>query len=192
MTNESTNNRRRPVRNFIILPGIQTRFIVQFAAVLVVTSFLTVVAIVMSYYFKSGDGYFYFMSNDLNKPLEQHNLLTTILPTLVAVELISVLVALYIGLFASRKIAVPLYRIRLWAKQVREGNLDYKLSFREKNEYVELEQVCNEVSMNMKFDLTDMKNKLNALETEVHNGSPQAQVLANIQKIKEITAKYLK
>jgi len=190
--NSTRINRRRPIRNFIVLPGIQTRFIVHFVQVLLLATFLTIVAIVMTYYLKSNSGDFYFMSKDLTKGLEQKSLLTTILPTLLTVELICLLVALYIGLFASRKIAVPLYRIQMWAKEIVKGNLEYNLLFREKTECRELENSCNMLAKTLKADLDQIKEKIQVLETGAQTSLPPEKILAETQAVQEILQKYLK
>jgi hypothetical protein len=123
---------RKPISNFFIKRSLQTSIIVQVLFLMVLTSVLTCVILGWFYNTKSQVGSFYYMSNDVMQDLELTNILGIILPALVAAQAVSLLIAFGIGLISSRKVAVPIYKIEKWASQMRTGNLNALLVFREK------------------------------------------------------------
>jgi methyl-accepting chemotaxis protein len=78
--------------------------------------------------------------------LELRSILGLILPALMVVQIITLGIGLGIGLFSSRKVAVPLYKIERWAEQLQKGNLYTHLAFREQEEMKELTIKCNGVT----------------------------------------------
>jgi hypothetical protein len=123
---------RKPISNFFIKRSLQTSIIVQILFLMVLTSVLTSVILWWFYTTKSQVGSFYYMSNDVMQDLELTNILGIVLPALVAAQAVSLLIAFGIGLLSSRKVAVPIYKIEKWASQMRTGNLNALLVFREK------------------------------------------------------------
>lgn len=136
---------RKPIGNFLIKRSLQTKIALQIFFVMVMTGLLTSLFLAWFYTYKSHEGTFYFMSNSIKQDLELSSFLGVILPSLITAQLVSFLIALAIGLFSSRKVAVPIYKVEKWADEVKQGNLTAKLFFREKDEMNELTTRCNAV-----------------------------------------------
>jgi methyl-accepting chemotaxis protein len=137
---------RKPIKNFLIKRPLQTKIIFQILVFMLLTTFITTLMLVIAYNMKSQAGHFYYMSNDVMKDLELVNVLIFILPSLITAQLVSLLIAFIIGLFSSRKAAVPIYKIEKWAEELRGGNLKTRLGFREQEEMKELTTKCNDVA----------------------------------------------
>jgi nitrogen fixation/metabolism regulation signal transduction histidine kinase len=114
--------------------------------VIFITALLTTVTISLVYNSKSQSGSFYYMSNDTKQDLELKNILEVILPSIIGAQIISLFIGLCIGLFSSRKIAVPIYKFEKWVSQLKEGNLLTRIEFREKEEMEDLTQECNSLA----------------------------------------------
>ncbi|MFP4163841.1 MAG: hypothetical protein ACLFQB_08070 [Chitinispirillaceae bacterium] len=135
---------RKPVRNFFIKKSVQIKFVFQIFFTILLTTAITTVIIAIHYTSKSDQGSFFLMSNDGAIPdLKLISMLGMVLPALISAQVISIVIALGIGLFSSRKIAVPLYKIEKWASRLRAGKLKTNLAFREKKEMRELTFQCN-------------------------------------------------
>jgi hypothetical protein len=107
-------NVRQPVKNFFIKKSIQIKIIAKIVIVILITALFTTVTVSLVYNSKSQGGSFYYMSNDTKQDLELKNILEVILPSVIGAQLISLIIGLGIGLFSSRKIAVPIYKFEKW------------------------------------------------------------------------------
>ena len=123
-------NIRQPVRHFFIKKSIQYKIILEILLVIFITAVLTTVTVSLVYNAESQNGSFYYMSNDTKKDLELKNILEVILPSVVTAQVISLIIGLGIGLFSSRKIAVPIYKFEKWVTQLKKGNLLTRMEFR--------------------------------------------------------------
>ena len=103
-------NVRQPVKNFFIKKSIQIKVIAKILFIILATALLTTVTVSLVYNSKSQSGSFYYMSNDTKQDLELKNILEVILPSVIGAQLVTLLIGLGIGLFSSRKIAVPIYK----------------------------------------------------------------------------------
>lgn len=135
------------------------------------------------YNLKSRDGNFYYMSNDIMQDLELKSILGIVLPSLLAVQTITILVAFGISLFSSRKIAVPLYKVEKWASRLKTGNLNTTLAFREEDGLEDLISNCNGVSHFYHSLLSEIKESVRCIEQQ-----PQDLDNVNIQtkKMKDL------
>ena len=107
--------RRKPVSNFLIKRSLQIGIIFKILFVVAMTGILTTAIVTLVYNSKSQSGTFYYMSNDIMEDLELTSIIQTVLPSLVAAQCVTILIAFAVGLFSSRKIAVPIYKIEKWA-----------------------------------------------------------------------------
>jgi methyl-accepting chemotaxis protein len=139
-------NVRQPFRHFFIKRSIQLKIIFEILFVVLLSAVVTTVALTLVYNTKSHNGSFYYMSNDTRQDLELENILEFILPSVISAQVFSILIGLGIGLFSSRKIAVPIYKFEKWVSQLKNGNLNTKLSFREDEEMKDLTAECNALS----------------------------------------------
>ena len=133
---------RRSVSNFFIKGPLQAKIIIQIVGVVLLTSLLTLGALALAYNIKSPHGHFY-ITNDIMHEFKLTNMLGLILPSLIAAQAVSILIGLAIGLFSSRKVAVPVYKFEKWVHQMSHGNLNIRLSFREDEEMRDLTIQCN-------------------------------------------------
>jgi methyl-accepting chemotaxis protein len=136
-------NVRRPVRHFFIKKSMQYKIIAEILFVVSLTAVITTVSLSFIYNSKSKNGTFYYMSSDNKQDLELKNVLEVILPSVVGAQLFSIIIGLGIGLFSSRKMAVPIYKFEKWVSQLKNGNLNTRLSFRENEQMKDLTLHCN-------------------------------------------------
>lgn len=180
----SDKSARKPVSNFLIKRSLQTGIILQIFFVTILTSVITCVILGLFYLEKSRDGSFYYMSNDVMQDLELTSVLGIILPALITAQLVSLVIAFAIGLFSSRKVAVPVYKIEKWASQVRTGNLNTKLVFREKERKntTELTRECNGVTDYYKAVFSEIHAASESMDADVSNASTVRKQLDEIKK----------
>src|SRR5438552_1047109 len=129
----TARNPRHPVRNFIILPEVQWPYIIRLLAVVNLAGVVMATAICALFYLHyhaqdagalmPGD------AGSLNtmEALLEENLMDVIVPAFVIADVVSLAVGLFLSLYFSRKISVPIYRISKWAEVVSSGDLGYRL-----------------------------------------------------------------
>jgi methyl-accepting chemotaxis protein len=156
-------NIRRPLGNFFIKRSVQLSIIARILVVVLLTSLVTTVVLALIYKLKSQGGMYYYMGGDID-PMELHGILGLILPALVTAQLASLAIALGIGLFSSRKVAVPLYKLEKWAAQLKNGKLNTHLAFRETEEMKDLTIQCNAVADTYKHLFQNIDESLRTIE----------------------------
>lgn len=135
---------RKPLRNFVFYPAIQWPQILRNCLLVVITAVLAGVMIMALYRFEYGSTSIYVMDrNSAFFPLEQTTLLALVLPALSAALLLAVLIGWMLALSASRRIALPIFKVIQWTRQVADGNLRAKLAFRPGDKLDELARSCN-------------------------------------------------
>jgi methyl-accepting chemotaxis protein len=159
--NRMDTNRRRPIRNFIILKEEQVPFIITVLLIVAITTLLTTAVILGVYALYSKSGYLYFMSNDFEKPLARRSVLSIALPGLLAAEAITLLIGFVIALFGSRRVSVPLFKLKRWAQVLSDGNLNVNLAFREKKQYRNIVNLCNNAILRMRNAFNEIDTVLN-------------------------------
>jgi hypothetical protein len=137
---------RRPVGNFFVKRSLQISITFKIIFTVLVTSCITIVAIAILYNMKFKGGNFYFMSDNLMKDLELTSILGIVLPVLIASQAITLFFSVGIGLFSSRKAAIPIYKLEKWAQQLKKGRLKTHLGFREEKEMKDLTIQCNSLA----------------------------------------------
>ncbi len=180
----SDKSARKPISNFLIKRSLQTGIILQIFFVTILTSVITCAILALFYLDKSREGSFYYMSNDVMQDLELTSVLGIILPALITAQLVSLVIAFAIGLFSSRKVAVPIYKIEKWATQLRAGNLNTKLVFRERERKTtsELTRECNGVSDFYKAIFSEIDAATEGMDADVGNSTA---VRKNVDTIKK-------
>lgn len=177
---------RRPFSNFILKRSIQARITVRIILLVLATSIATSAILGWYYTHKSEAGYYYYMSNDVKQDLELKNILGVILPSLIAAQAVSFIIAFAVGLFSSRKVAVPLYKIERWAQQLSKGNLRTRLMFREKKEMMDIVLACNNVADYYRDIFAEIDNSVRTIDKDIYD-SPR--VRSNIDAIKSLLGK---
>ena len=135
---------RRPLANFVFFPAIQWPQIVRNCLLVLVTSVLAGVLIVALYQWEYGSTSIYVMDRDSAFfPLERSSLISILLPALVGSLLISIGLGWLLAIAASRRIALPIYKVIQWNRYVTDGNLRARLCFRPGDKLDELARSCN-------------------------------------------------
>ena len=109
------------------------------------------------------------------------NIVSILYPSLIISAIANIFIAAAIGLYASRKYAVPIFKLEQWANLLQKGHLGANLIFREKEEMKELSGKCNQLS-------TDLKEKFVKIEKAISNiqkseSYKENSDIKNIQKI---------
>jgi methyl-accepting chemotaxis protein len=152
----------------------------------IVSALLTLGVLVVVYNAKSQYGSYYYMSNDIRQDLqllELKSILGTILPPILAVELIGVTIAFIIGLVSSRKIAVPIYKVEKWAYRLRNGKLNSQLAFRTEDRLEDLTIQCNGVTDFFRKTCQEISEHTDAISYNPQNAEFVKEHAAAIKKI---------
>jgi len=157
---------RKPVRNFIFHPKVQWPQIVRNMLLAAFTAVGTGIAIMYLYNREFGESSIYVMDrSSALYPLDRRGLLDLLLPAVGATTLMGMLLGWLMAFGASRRIALPVYKVTLWARRISEGDLHVRMGFRKADNLEELSDACNA-----------------ALDT-VHDGLQELQAVAADEKI---------
>jgi methyl-accepting chemotaxis protein len=170
---ESTRKiNRKPIRNFVFEPKIQWPQIVRNGLMAFFTSMGTGGAILLIYYREFGDSSIYVMDrNSAFFPLDHTGLLPLLTPAVAGTTIAGMLLGWLLTLGASRRIALPIFKVEQWTQKVSEGNLHLRLSFRDSDRLESLAEGCNSVVDTFRDVLMDLeKMSLDAkIPEEVRN-----------------------
>jgi signal transduction histidine kinase len=148
----------------------------------ITTTGITTLILLFFYNAKSQGGLFYYMSNDIMQDLQLTSILGVVLPALVTAQIVTIVVAVVIGLFSSRKAAVPVYKLERWALQLKKGKLKTHLGFREIKEMRDLTIQCNALADTYKQIFSDIEDSLKIIaEDRVYKSQAVAQEISNIK-----------
>jgi hypothetical protein len=160
---------RKPLGNFFIKKALQIRLITKIVIATIIATFISSGCLLLVYYIKYKSVLLYQMDQMTN--LAKENIVFIILPSLLISALVNFIMALCIGLYASRKYAVPIYKLENWARLLKEGKITAKIQFREKEEMKELSSCCNELSSDLLYKLAELKLQtqiLGTMEKDMH------------------------
>lgn len=155
---------RHPISNFFIIKGLQIRLIKKIVLSAVISTLVGLSTLVFIYYIRYDNTAFYPVSFDSAASIgDRENILSMILPSVIISAFINILIAIAIGLYASRKYAVPIFKLEKWADLLKEGHLSAKLSFREKEEMKELSGKCNSLAESLRKKLETIQTSTDEL-----------------------------
>jgi nitrogen fixation/metabolism regulation signal transduction histidine kinase len=117
------------------------------------------------YYLRYNSVLLYTMDQLTN--LNKENIIFIILPSLLLSSLVNFIVAVCLGLYASRKYAVPIYKLEQWARMIRQGKISAQIRFREREEMKELSDDCNELTRDLRIKFSEIKKQALALKEKV-------------------------
>jgi methyl-accepting chemotaxis protein len=100
------------------------------------------------------------VSTGLMDVLVEENLMDVIVPAFVIADVVSLAIGLWLSLYFSRKISVPIYRVSKWAEVVSSGDFGFRLKFRPGDDLQSLEEACNKVSDTYALVIEDMRRQL--------------------------------
>ena len=179
-------NDRKFFKNFFIKKSIQLSIIAKIVFIVFASSLVTTFVLAFIYYAESRGGSFYYMSHDVTADLKLQSILGLILPAIVSAQLVGIVLALGVGLFSSRKVAVPLYKIERWAGELSKGRLNTRLAFRENNQMRDLTSKCNSVAEMYGNLLSDIREGVEALDAD-QSKSPSVE--REVERIKTILSR---
>ncbi len=166
MAEKTQRHKRRPIRNFIILPEVQWPYIIRLLAVVNLTGVLMATTICALFYARyqgavgGGSGAEDMVSAGLMEALVEENLMDVVVPAFVVADLVSLTIGLGLSLYFSRKLSIPIYRIGIWAGEVSKGDLSYKLKFRPGDDLQAMEDACNTVSETYARIIEDLRRQI--------------------------------
>lgn len=175
---------RHPFKNFFLKKSLQYKIITRILFIIFLTSCMTTLLLSFMYNTKSQDGSFYYMSNDIRQDLELTSILGIILPALITAQIVSLIIAVVIGMFSSRKAAVPVYKLEKWAIQLKKGRLKTQLGFREITEMKDLTIQCNALADTYRHIFKEIDTALENIQGDrVYKSQVVTQELAQIRSI---------
>jgi methyl-accepting chemotaxis protein len=161
---------RRYVGNFFIKRSLQIRLIIKIVVAAILATIICSCTLLLVYYLKYNSVLLYQMDQLTN--LTKENIIFIILPSLLISSFVNFIVAVCLGLYASRKYAVPIYKLEQWAKMIRQGKINAKIQFREREEMKELSDDCNNLTSDLREKFVTIKKQTLLLKDKI-NGSPE-------------------
>lgn len=182
-----SNANRKPIGNFFIKKSLQLRLIKKISIAALLSTFASTISLMLVYYLKYQTVIVYQLDK-VTQDLNREHIVYLILPTLLVSALVAVAVAFGIGLYASRKYAVPIYKLEQWATLLRAGKTSVLLRFREKEEMKELSDKCNQLATEYRNRFLELKKQMELLK-ENNDTAPIAEdlekILINLELDKE-------
>ena len=157
--------KRHPIRNFIIMPDLQWPYIIRLLAIVNLAGVLMATSICALFYFRYmgsplGGQDADMVNASLMNVMVEENLMDVIVPAFVIADVVSLVIGLWLSLYFSRKISVPIYRITKWAEVVTSGDLTFRLKFRPGDDLQSLEEACNQVAETYCKIIDDMRRQI--------------------------------
>lgn len=158
--------KRHPIRNFIIIPDFQWPYIIRLLAIVNLAGVLMATTICTLFYLRYNAGPMGgadtsdMVSAGMMDVMVEENLMDVIVPAFVVADLVSLAIGLWLSLYFSRKISVPIYRITKWAEVVAGGDLGFRLKFRPGDDLQSLEEACNKVTDTYVKVIEDMRRQI--------------------------------
>jgi methyl-accepting chemotaxis protein len=161
---------RRYVGNFFIKRSLQIRLIIKIVVAAILATIICSCTLLLVYYLKYNSVLLYQMDQLTN--LTKENIIFIILPSLLISSFVNFIVAVCLGLYASRKYAVPIYKLEQWAKMIRQGKINAKIQFREREEMKELSDDCNNLTSDLREKFVTIKKQTLLLKDKIKD-SPE-------------------
>jgi methyl-accepting chemotaxis protein len=170
---------RHPIRNFIILPDVQWPYIIRILALVNLAGVLMATTICAFFYWRYENGPMMdseagmeMVNENLMHALVEENLMDVVIPAFVVSDVVSLLIGLWLALYFSRKVSVPIYRVKQWAETITSGDLAYRLKFRPGDERQVLEDACNKVGGHYASVIEDLRRQIAEVDS---SDSPKIQ-----------------
>ena len=170
---------RKPLSNFFIKRSLQIRLIIKIVIAALLATIICSCTLLIVYYLRYNSVLLYTMDQLTN--LNKEIIIFIILPSLLLSSLVNFIVAVCIGLYASRKYAVPIYKLEQWARMIRQGKISAQIRFREREEMKELSDDCNELTSGLRLKFCEIKKQALALKEKVKDSE-------ELKKIEDVLA----
>jgi methyl-accepting chemotaxis protein len=168
---------RRYFGNFFIKKSLQIRLIVKIVVAAILATIICSCTLLLVYYLRYNSVLLYQMDQLTN--LTKENIIFIILPSLLISSLVNFIVAVCLGLYASRKYAVPIYKLEQWARMIKQGKINAKIQFREREEMKELSDDCNNLTAELREKFVTIKKQTMSLKTTVKD-SPEIKAIEDV------------
>ncbi|MBN1577798.1 MAG: hypothetical protein JW913_14655 [Chitinispirillaceae bacterium] len=169
---------RKPIANFFIKKSLQIRLITKVVIAALLSTLVSSGSLILVYYLKYQTVIVYQLDK-LSQDLNREHIIYLILPTLLVSALVAVFVSFCIGLYSSRKYAVPIYKLEQWASLLRMGKMSALLRFREKEEMKELSDKCNQLAAELRNRFIEIRKQARLLK----ENNATAGVAIDLEKI---------
>jgi len=179
---------RRPLGNFFIKKSLQMRLIIKIVAAALVTAVISSGSLVLFYYLKYKTIIVYIWRMDIDE-IDKYHILSVVWPVLIVSSAVGVIIAFGIGLYASRKYAVPIYKIEQWVAMLQRGKMSAILRFREYEEMKDLSQKCNELGALIRGTLLDIRTKVKSVQAKGID-NPELNAIASKLDSMELTGEH--
>jgi methyl-accepting chemotaxis protein len=105
----------------------------------------------------------YNLAGDLARPLNGHDTLDLLLPTLIFLNAIGLIAASVISIFFTHRIIGPVYRLRQIMRDVGDGNLSQFAQFRKDDELQELAVGFDEMIVGLNRRVYNLRSRADAI-----------------------------
>lgn len=163
--------KRHPVRNFIILPELAWPYIIRVVVLVNLAGVLMATSICALFYLRFGTGPMAESvpgADPVNEApmsaLMEENLMDVVISAFVISDVVSLVIGLWFAFFFSRRVSVPIYRVRKWAEAVVTGDLAHRIKFRPGDDLQMLEDALNKVSAHYATVIDDLRRQLDEME----------------------------
>jgi methyl-accepting chemotaxis protein len=171
------NAERKPVAHFFVKKSLQIRLIVHIVAAVILTTLVSLGSLTLVYFLKYKTVIMYQLDQETQN-LTHQSIISLILPSLLFSAIVNIALAIGIGFYASRKYAIPIYKLEQWVSLILQGKITALLQFREKEELKELSFKCNEMAHFFHTRLLAIRQQVTELK-RAHIDSP---AVAQIEK----------
>lgn len=156
---------RKPIGNFFIMRDLQIRLIWKIVLAVLLGTLVFGATMLITYMLKYQDVAFYRVTLQGDVDIsDRFNIVVILLPSIIISSIVNIAIGFAVGLFASRKYAVPIYKLEQWASLLRDGNMAASLRFREKEEMQNLSQTCNDLSKGLRQKFLAIKEQAESLK----------------------------
>jgi len=173
---------RKPIGNFFIKKDLQIRLIAKIVLSVLLATVVFAVTLLITYHIMYSSAAFYQVTLAKGAPEigDRLKIVTILLPSMCISAVVNVLLAVCVGLYASRKYAVPIFKLEKWASLLLEGKFTAVLRFREKDEMKELSDKCNACTQLIRNKLLTIRDLANRLAKDGPVSEPLKQIQAEI------------
>jgi methyl-accepting chemotaxis protein len=168
---------RKPIAHFFVKRQLQMRMITRIIIAVLITTIIALLCMFIVYFVKYETVVVYRLDK-ITQDLSREHIFFLILPAFLFSAMVNIVVATGIGIWASRKYAIPIYKLEQWCSLLINGKMTATLQFREKEEMRELSSKCNELTDCLHERFYRIKNETDALK-KTH---PDLASIKNIDK----------
>ena len=166
---------RKPIKHFFIKKTLQIRMIIHIVTAVLITTLLSLGTLTLVYFLKYKTVIMYQL-DQVSQDLSHQNIVSLLLPSLLFSAIVNILVAIGIGFYASRKYAIPIYKLEQWSSLLLKGKMTALLQFREKEELKELSDKCNELTNFLRGRLQTVQQQVAEMK-KAPQSSPAVQAI---------------